>query len=78
MDGDERHLRLAEDILQKNNLKNIKIVTVTKNKSHKASKLTGEKEILENFKNEIILANAEAHRSSLSYHKLLRKKNFLK
>lgn len=80
VDGDERHMRVVEEIIKNTTptIKNISIVAVTKNKNHKASKLIGEKNILENFKNEIIMANAEAHRFSLSYHKLLRKKNFLK
>lgn len=112
VDGDERHVRVVENIISEfiegknqvldvdsmgikavppekqhatvdtkenifNALKNIKVVAVTKNKSHKASKLIGEKSVLENFQQEIIMANAEAHRFSLSYHKLLRKKSFL-
>jgi excinuclease ABC subunit C len=91
VDGDERHVRVVEDVLKGltpnpspegeggiDALKNISVVAVTKNKSHKASKLMGEKEVLEKFQKEIIMANAEAHRFSLSYHKLLRKKSFLK
>jgi excinuclease ABC subunit C len=77
VDGDERHVRVVEEILKENQLENIKVVAVTKNKSHKASKLIGEREALENFKDEIIMVNAEAHRFSLSYHKVLRKKSFL-
>jgi excinuclease ABC subunit C len=78
VDGDERHVRVVESILNESSISTIKVVAVTKNKSHKASKLIGEKSILENYQKEIIMANAEAHRFSLSYHKLLRKKNFLK
>ncbi len=77
VDGDERHVRVVEEILKETGILPIKVVAVTKNKSHKASKLIGEKNILENYQKEIIMANAEAHRFSLSYHKLLRKKNFL-
>ena len=89
VDGDERHVRVVEEVLKNppnpsldkggvSALSNISVVAVTKNKNHKASKLIGKEEILENFKDEIIMANAEAHRFSLSYHKVLRKKNFLK
>jgi excinuclease UvrABC nuclease subunit len=96
VDGDERHLRVVENVIgdlisslskevETNEmspgglaaLKNISFVAVTKNKSHKASKLIGDKGAIENFQKEIIMANAEAHRFSLSYHKLLRKKKFL-
>jgi excinuclease ABC subunit C len=78
VDGDDRHVRVVEEILKENSLENIKVVAVTKNKSHKASKLLGERSVLEDFKDEIIMVNAEAHRFSLSYHKVLRKKSFLK
>lgn len=92
LDGDERHLKVVEEILIElinklevenadenivNAIKNIEVVAVTKNKSHKASRITGKREILENYKKEIIMANAEAHRFSLSYHKVLRKKAFI-
>jgi len=77
VDGDERHVRVVEKILQENNLPSIKIVAVTKNKSHNASKLLGAKGILEKYQKEIILVNAESHRFALLYHKNLRKKVFL-
>jgi excinuclease ABC subunit C len=77
LDGDERHIRVVEKVLEEMSLKQIQVVAVTKNKQHKASKLVGEKETLKNFHNEIIMSNAEAHRFSLSYHKFLRKKTFL-
>lgn len=93
VDGDERHVKVVESILNElinqleventevslvETLKKINIVAVTKDKSHKASKLLGDKHVLENYQKEIIMANAEAHRFSLSYHKNLRKKSFLK
>lgn len=78
VDGDERHIKVVEEILkEKELLQVIKVVAVTKDKSHKASKLIGKREILESYKKEIVLVNSEAHRFSLSYHKLLRKKNFI-
>lgn len=102
VDGDERHVRVVEEILEElveqleqeitpgpslgkegnsaisaiDALKNINVVAVTKNKSHKASKLLGDKKAIESFQKEIIMANAEAHRFSLSYHKVVRKRNF--
>lgn len=78
VDGDERHVTVVEKILQENNLSSVNVVAVTKNKSHKASKLLGAIEILEKYQKEIILVNVEAHRFALSYHKNLRKKSFLK
>jgi excinuclease ABC subunit C len=85
VDGDDRHLNLAVKILIENKLENsIKVVAVTKDKSHKAKSLTGQdsspdtNEMINNFKKEIVMANAEAHRFSLIFHKNLRKKSFLK
>jgi excinuclease ABC subunit C len=78
VDGDERHINVVEKILNENNLKNtVKVVAVTKNKGHKASKLIGEKNILDKYKKEIVLVNSEAHRFSLSYHKKLRSGAFI-
>lgn len=78
VDGDERHISVAEKILEENNLKDsVKVVAVVKNKSHKAFKLIGEKNILDKYKKEIVLVNSEAHRFSLSYHKRLRSGSFM-
>jgi excinuclease ABC subunit C len=81
VDGDERHVRVVEEVLRENfakqNFPLIQVVAATKNKSHKVSALVGEKEIIEKYKKEIILVNAEAHRFALSYHKVLRSKKFL-
>jgi excinuclease ABC subunit C len=71
LDGDERHMRVAEKIFQ-----NTKIVAVTKDKKHKAKSIIGNsninKEEIENYKKEIILANSEVHRFALNYHRNLR------
>ncbi len=74
VDGDERHARVAEKALDENGFKDVDVVAVTKDKSHKAKKLIGKKEILEKFQKEIILINAEAHRFALRYHRDLREK----
>lgn len=81
VDGDERHLQVVSKILSENKLNiAIKVCAVTKNKSHKAEKIIGDKDfenILQKYKKEIVLANSEAHRFSLAYHKNLRSKKFL-
>ncbi len=88
VDGDQRHVDVVEKILSElphltspkigEEKSAIKVVAVTKDKNHKAKSILGDREIVEKFKQEIILANAEVHRFSLAYHKNLRKKNFLK
>lgn len=80
LDGDERYLNKAREILENALGKdhNIKTVTVVKDRTHKAKAVLGDKESAEEFKREIILANAEAHRFSLAYHRNLRSKRLLK
>lgn len=86
LDGDERHIKVAESVLQENfakqNFPAIQILAVTKDKSHKAKQIIGGKNVtkeeIEKYKKEVILVNAEAHRFALSYHKNLRAKRFLK
>lgn len=78
VDGDERHSKIVETILSENSLTTVQVIALTKNKQHKAEKLTGDREIIQKFQKEIVLANFEAHRFALTYHKTLRKKSFLK
>jgi excinuclease ABC subunit C len=86
VDGDDRHVRVAEKCIKDflasineddgNETLDIKIVAVTKGKGHKAKAIIGERDIVEKYKNEIVLANAEAHRFALRYHRELRGKAF--
>ncbi len=75
VDGDARHVKVVENILK---VEGVYVVCVTKNRQHKAESLQGDKRIIGEFKQEIILANSEAHRFAISYHKNLRKRFFLK
>lgn len=58
--------------------KNIEIVSVVKDNNHKPDHFIGNNEIIEINKKSILLANSEAHRFAITYHKKLRTKNFLK
>ncbi len=82
VDGDIRHVNVVENLLQENfakqNFPATKVIAVTKDKSHRAKSLIGDADTIKKFQKEIILVNAEAHRFALSYHKNLRKKNFIK
>ncbi|MEI6352869.1 MAG: GIY-YIG nuclease family protein [Candidatus Nomurabacteria bacterium] len=75
IDGGKTHLDFARKILEG---KNINLVSVVKDDKHKAREVlyidTGEKLKKENYNKFIILANEEAHRFVLSYHKFLRNK----
>jgi len=77
VDGSTAQINTAEKVLKDNNF-DIKVVAVTKDAKHKVSELKGDKTLINKYKREIILANNEAHRFAITYHKQIRGKNFLK
>lgn len=76
IDGGLTHLQHAEKILQEIGV-SVKVVSVVKDASHKPKDVLGESEVVEKNKAGILLANNEAHRFALKYHKKLRNQNFL-
>jgi excinuclease ABC subunit C len=84
VDGGQAQLHVAQKVLSE--LKSdILVVALVKDERHKArgiladeSLTTKNPTLLSQYKRAIILANIEAHRFALSYHKNLRKRNFLK
>jgi len=77
VDGSTAQKNVAQYVLKKNNLV-IPVVAVVKNDKHKPERLVGAKKYLENYQNEILLANAESHRYAIAYHRQKRDKNLLK
>ena len=77
MDGGGAQINVALNIFKKLNL-NIPVVSVLKDDRHKMKEILGDKEIVKKYKNEIMLANSEAHRFAINYHKQMRNRNFLK
>ncbi len=77
VDGGIAQINIAKTVLAEIGLK-IKVVSVLKDERHKPKNIIGSKEIVEKHKKEILLANNEAHRFAITYHKKLRNKNFLK
>jgi len=80
IDGGTTHLHFAIDFL--NNLKiRIPVVSVVKNTNHTSREVLTENEssgvVAHERQAEIFLANSEAHRFAIKYHKNLRAKNFL-
>jgi excinuclease UvrABC nuclease subunit len=53
------------------------VVAVTKDERHRARDIKGDKDIVRKYEKEILLANSEAHRFAIKYHKDMRNKNFL-
>lgn len=72
VDGDERIRQVAGKIIQARGFA-IPVVAVTKDAHHKAARLLGPSDLIRDYRRAIILANAEAHRYSLAFHRKLRR-----
>lgn len=73
IDGGLAHKHTAEVVLAEAGIL-IPCVSVVKDERHKPKDILGRKEHVDNHKKEILLANDEAHRFAITYHKLLRNK----
>jgi excinuclease UvrABC nuclease subunit len=71
VDGSIAQVNGAEAVLREYDLK-IPIIAVTKNKKHKPESFLGDMALLKKYQADIILANAEAHRFAVNYHRHLR------
>ena len=69
VDGNDVQKKAAEEVLSATN---IAVVAVVKNEHHKPRSLIGKPEIIDKYEREILLANHEAHRFVIAYHKKLR------
>jgi excinuclease ABC subunit C len=78
VDGNDVQKRVAEEVVKKISANKSlgkffpEIVAVVKNEKHKPQAIIGKPEIVDNYKKEILLANNEAHRFVIAYHKKLR------
>jgi excinuclease ABC subunit C len=75
VDGGVAQINAAKEVLAERGF-NIDIVSVVKDNRHKAKEIIGEKGHIKNWGNSILLANAEAHRFAITYHRKLRGKGF--
>jgi excinuclease ABC subunit C len=73
IDGGLAHKQVAEKVLSSLQLL-IPCVSVVKDERHKAKDILGDKVHVDYHKKEILLANLEAHRFAITYHKTLRDK----
>ncbi len=76
VDGNRAQINVAQKILDRYQLV-IPIVAVTKDSRHKPERITGNIEYAKSQKNAILLANNEAHRFAISFHKHKRSATFL-
>ncbi len=77
VDGNQIQKRAAELVLKKH-AHMIPIVAVVKDDRHKASRIIGQVELIRLHQHAILLANAEAHRFAIAYHRDKRDKRFTK
>ncbi|MGM0628959.1 MAG: GIY-YIG nuclease family protein [Patescibacteria group bacterium] len=73
VDGGVAHESAAVEVLKYKG-KNIPVIAVSKDRNHRPHRYYGDRSILSNYKEDIVLANMEAHRFALSYHRSLREK----
>ncbi len=76
VDGNSIQSNVAKEVLSSLKL-DIPIVAVTKDERHRPKAITGPKSIVETNKYAILLANSEAHRYAITFHKARRKKGFI-
>jgi len=71
VDGGQNQINIAKKVLHKNGF-NIEVVSVLKSDNHKPKAIIGNEQIIKKYKKEILLANNEAHRFAIKYHRNLR------
>jgi excinuclease ABC subunit C len=76
VDGNLIQVNVVKEVLKSLSL-DIPIIAVTKDERHRPKAITGPKEIVEKNKYAILLANSEAHRYAITFHKARRKKSFV-
>lgn len=76
VDGNDVQINVAKKVLKKVGL-NILVVSVVKDDKHKARAVLSDTVIKPDLKKLILLANSEAHRFAITFHRLKRSKAFL-
>ncbi len=73
VDGGKGQVRAAERVLKEKGI-GIPVVGVVKNEYHKPERLLGNKHIIEAYERDMLLANGEAHRFAVQWHRTRRRK----
>ena len=76
VDGGVAQIGVAKSVLRKIGVK-VPIVSVLKDDRHKPKAIMGGEEIASRYKSDILLANNEAHRFAIAFHKKVRARIFL-
>ncbi len=73
VDGGKGQLRAAERVLKQAGIM-VPLVGVVKSEFHKPERLIGDKRMIEAYEKDILLANSEAHRFAIQWHRIRRRK----
>lgn len=73
VDGGKGQMRAAERVLKEAGVA-IPLVGVVKNEYHKPERLIGDRRAIEAYERDILLANNEAHRFAISWHRAKRRR----
>jgi excinuclease ABC subunit C len=76
VDGNALQSDRAEQVLLQAKL-SIPLIGVVKNAKHQPDHLIGPEALARRFKKEVLLANSEAHRFAITFHRKRRSKEFL-
>ena len=76
VDGSTAQKNALELILRQHGML-IPVVGVVKDERHKPIRLIGQKKIIDDHKQAILLANAESHRFAIAYHREKKRKRAL-
>ena len=68
VDGSTAQKNIAEKILKEKGIQSI-VVAVTKDERHRPKAIQGREDVIHKYESEILLANSEAHRFAIKYHR---------
>lgn len=71
VDGSTAQINTAKKVLEEYGMA-IPVIGVVKDEKHRPRKIQGERDVIAGRERDILLANAEAHRFAIGYHKKLR------
>ncbi len=74
-DGGEAQKSVIEKILREKHL-SVQVVAVTKNDRHRPERILGDENVIKVHKSAILLANSEAHRFAITFHRARRSKRW--
>lgn len=76
VDGAQAQKNIAQRVLQEKGF-SIPVVSVVKNAQHKPERLEGDRNVLQKYQQDILLANAEAHRFAVTFHRTTARKKLI-